>query len=520
MKFCVLAPKEAYLDQAGVRIRYQRVAPHLEAAGHSLEIRVIDDIKAVGDLDHDAFLFSKVYDARSFLVAQHLHRDGRLVGVDLFDDYFSQGADSRFVRHREWLRTMAGWSDYVLCSTPRMKSVAAGFMPGTPVHILNDPFEQVDLERMASAAERTLERTLRHRVLDVAWFGNGDNPHFSVGLKDVHAFGPVLRDLERTGLKVRLKLLTNRRALAVQGLEALGRLPVPWTIDEWSLAGEEALLRESLVAFIPVNAQAFSVAKSLNRAVSALSSGTQVLSVGYPLYEPLHGFVYRDAASFLADVEARTPRVRRETLPALMDRFADWADPRSESERLIAFFAALARQKAYAAKSLSAQDPRIVGVVHGVRSGADVHQLAQRHKHFSISSPFSSDSPNYDLRITGGMNGEPVSIDLEERTLQGLRQELHERLAPAVSRTGRQVRRLELGTLYPGPAAVIARAMSHRSSRLANLSAYDSALGAEFDVLRSIFPGLELLLSEAEPPYGVGLGRGARSPASTAGAEA
>jgi hypothetical protein len=64
MKLCIVAPTESYLVQAGVRIRYQRIASHLKSSGHTLDIKVIDDLRSEGALDHDAYLFSKCYDAR------------------------------------------------------------------------------------------------------------------------------------------------------------------------------------------------------------------------------------------------------------------------------------------------------------------------------------------------------------------------------------------------------------------------------------------------------------------------
>jgi hypothetical protein len=104
MKICVIAPKEGYLAQAGVRIRYQRIAGRLETAGHELQIRIIDDLQSVEAFDCDIYLFSKCHDARSQIVARELCRIGKVIGVDLFDDYFSQSRDSRFVRQREWLK--------------------------------------------------------------------------------------------------------------------------------------------------------------------------------------------------------------------------------------------------------------------------------------------------------------------------------------------------------------------------------------------------------------------------------
>jgi hypothetical protein len=165
-----------------------------------------------------------------------------------------------------------------------------------------------------------------------------------------------------------------------------------------------------------------------------------------------------------------------------------------------------AKRKGYAARPANAE-PSMVGVIHGMRSGSDVHQLAQRHRHLSIASPFSSDSPNNDVRVVGGLNRVPVGFELEERTLNGLRTDLKDMLVPAVSRNGRQVRLLAIEHIFPTAAAVLARAMANRKSRLAGFAVYEGAMAAEFDVLGSMFPGIQLLLSEADAPYGVGVGR-------------
>ena len=508
MKFCVIAPKEAYLVQAGVRIRYQRIAEHLAAAGHTLAIEVIDELRSAGELQHDVYLFSKVYDARSYVIARQLSRAGKLVGVDLFDDYFSQGADSRFTAQRRWLRPLAGWCGYVLCSTPRMKAVARHYMPGVPVHILNDPYEEIDFDWIADEVDRKLERALAQGRIDVAWFGNGDNPHFSVGLKDVQAFGTALGRLARGGFQVRLQLLTNRRARGADGLEALRRLSVPWTLDEWSLAGERDLLRQSLVAFIPVNAQAFSAAKSLNRAVSALSSATQVLSSGYPLYEPLHEFIYRDPADLLAGIEARQLRMRRETMPMLAGRFAEWADPAGEAQKFLDFFARvlaadLVLETASATDAEPAPDDEMgLGIVHGTRSGSDVHQLVQRHGYFSIGSPYAHESLHYDVRLVGATDETPFAVEIEERALARMREDLRPLLRQGPPRKGRAVWQIALADAFPAQSEALARAFASRKSRLASYATYAAGMAAMFQVVEAMYPGIQLLLSEFEAPHG------------------
>ena len=296
-------------------------------------------------------------------------------------------------------------------------------------------------------------------------------------------------------------MLTNRRALTTDGLEALGRLGLPWTLDEWTLSGEEELLRNSLVAFVPVNAQPFSIAKSLNRAVSALTAGTQVLSVGYPLYQPLHAFIYRDTSTLLGDIESACLRLRRDTLPALADRFAEWADPRQEATRLATFLDGEIARRA-TALAVAKPNPGGVAVLHGFRSGVDVHQLAQLHRHMSVSSPFCSENPNYDVRFVGGVDG--IAAELEDRSLPRLRPDLAPLLQPATSRNGRAVHSLPLGNLFPGPAATLARAWTGRKSRLAVMASYEPAVAAQMEIMDAMFPGVEVLLSEAEAPYGMG----------------
>ncbi len=253
MRLCIVTPSQEYLALAGVRIRYQRVAERLASRGFELSLEVIDQFRSVGQLRHDAYLFSKCHDARAMLLARLLRDQGKRVGVDLFDDYFSQSRDSRFVMLRDWLRSLAPTLDFFLCSTPRMLEVGQSLLGDVAGHVLNDPFEDASPVRIAGAVEQHLER-LRGGQLDVAWFGVGDNPSFAVGLHDLWAYAHELAQLQSRGLRVSLHILTNRRALGVEALERLRRLPVDWALDEWTLDGEARLLAARPVAFVPVHA--------------------------------------------------------------------------------------------------------------------------------------------------------------------------------------------------------------------------------------------------------------------------
>ena len=499
MKICVVAPSQEYLGLAGVRIRYQRIAQHLEQHDHELGIEVIDQFRSLSHFSHDAYLFSKCYDARTALIGRVLRDSGRIVGVDVFDDYFSQQADSRFVAHRDWLRSMSKVTDFFLCSTARMQEVVSEFLPRVPGQILNDPFDEADASRIATAAQRNLERALATRRIDVAWFGVGDNPHFAVGLHDLHAFSHGLAPLDRDGWKVRLSILTNRRALDTNGLARLRQLPVPWTLDEWTVEGERALLNDTLVSFIPVSAQQFSIAKSLNRAISALTAGTQVLSNGFPLYAALGAFVYDSADALTADLARGTLRLRSATVHRLLDQLSTQGDPRIEAANCARFLEQTLRSKVASQPSVSGTEPVRVGIVHGVRSLGVVHQLAQRLKHLSIGSPFSTESLNYDLRFATQDPGRLV-VQLSDAAVEQLAGRLRRRLTSGVSATGRAVQCLDADCLPPRPAAVIARQLQH-ATRAERLVAYAPIMMAVQETARALFPAIELQVSEVEPPF-------------------
>ncbi len=377
MKIRVIAPSEQYLAAAEVRIRYQRIAKHLATLGHELRIAVVDTLNKASALTDDVYLISKCYDARALVAARLLADNGKIIGADFFDDYFSQAGDSRFVRQREWVRDLAGFLDFFLCSTPRMREVIAGYLGDRAGHIMNDPFNSFDIDATRARLETNLDNALTRRRIDVLWFGVGDNPHFSVGLDDLSGYGHVLGDLAGGGFDVRLSILTNARALTVDGLERLRRLPVPYRVEEWTEEKETDHLARSLVAFLPVNAQPFSAAKSLNRAVSALTGGVQVLSPGYPLYAPLGRFVYDDAGRLRQDVEAGTLALRGETLPGLMDLFTTWGDPQREADKLAAFLETVQTAKRPVAPP---QTPTVVGVVNGKRGRRGGPQVRPAHR--------------------------------------------------------------------------------------------------------------------------------------------
>jgi hypothetical protein len=365
--------------------------------------------------------------------------------------------------------------------------------PQGAVHLMNDPASRLDAQRIRRALRFKLEEVRRTGVLHVAWFGIGDNPYFPVGLKDLVGFGADLSRLQRPGLAVRLGILTNRRALAAD--TGLGRLAVPYTLQEWTGPREARLLARSLLCFLPVNAQNFSVAKSLNRAVSALAAGTQVLSRGYPLYDALAPFIYRAPENLLDDLGRERLALREETVPDLMRLLEQHADSAVEARGLVEFLEeALERNRSSAP---AAQPP--IAVVHGSRTTDAAHKLAQRVGALSVCSPYCKSGLNFDLRFA-------LSEDVGLEVL--IAEKLCERLAPPIQARLKRHGKI-IATVYKrleasDPPAPGATALARMETPMSVAAGHAHTMAGIEQVLGELFPGIRCYFSEhAEFPWRV-----------------
>ncbi len=153
MKISILVPSETYLDAAGVRIRYLRLVEPLARIGWTLDVILIDDVPDFAPGGEHIYILSKCQDARALAFATAARRAGFTVGVDLFDDYFSQKDDSRFAGQRRWLQAIAEEANFFLCSTPRMLELAKAYFADGDGHVLNDPHDQFDPLRLSQELE-------------------------------------------------------------------------------------------------------------------------------------------------------------------------------------------------------------------------------------------------------------------------------------------------------------------------------------------------------------------------------
>jgi hypothetical protein len=269
------------------------------------------------------------------------------------------------------------------------------------------------------------ERYRATRRLDLLWFGVGDNPNFSVGLEDLHGFRSVLERMVDGSRRVHLHVLTNRRAMTAESLARLGDIALPVTLEEWSEAREEELLLNAHVAFLPVNMQHFSRAKSLNRAITALTAGCQVLSAGFPLYQGLHEFVYRDAGRLLADLDAANEKLRPQTLNRLLQVLSVIADIETEAGGFLRFLEGLVAPFMVANRSTA-----IIAIVHGWETADFVHKFAHRRGLLSVSSPFTRQNLNFDFRFALVPEKDTLELLVSRKRRNLLGPQFRKRLVP------------------------------------------------------------------------------------------
>lgn len=403
MKICIVIQSEAFRKSAGMRIRYDRFRDCIADPDTSIEAITIATLAGSRTLDHDVYIFCKTFETSALLFARRVRAAGRIVGQDLFDDYFSQVSDSRLERFRTWLRQIAPVTHFAICSTPRMAEILRPYLPDIRIVPIDDPIIGYDPLMVGALAEAKVARARETRILNVAWFGIGDNPYFPVGLSDLVAFETDLAQFQDHGWQVRLKIATNRRPFEGNGAEILRGLSCELEVIEWTEQAERDALVAATVVLLPVNGQSFSRAKSMNRAVTALSGGCQVLSLGYPIYSRLDAFLYRSTGQLIDDLSAGCCRVRRETVPMLTDSLSQLANPFESA----AAFVAEAQRAYHEAPSEKDMPARLVCLIHGRASVISEHKQVMALRGLSISTIFTVATWNF-----------PVRFDLVDREIR------------------------------------------------------------------------------------------------------
>jgi hypothetical protein len=495
MKVQVFVRSPDWLNSAGTRIRYRRLQPEFARLGCTLAIDSMSQIREGLKLNADVYLFSKCQDAGALMLADMLREAGALVGFDLFDDYISTRSSVTFAQ-RHFQRDLSDKVDFMLCSTPHMQALTKSMAPAVPAHVLNDPFQLVTRERLVQLLESKTDQVRRTGRVEVLWFGNGNNPLFPVGVSDLIAFSEALRPLQTAGFTVHLKVLTNAEALNAEGLNRLRMLPYPVEVEEWSEEAERASLDKATLAFLPVNYQGFSIAKSLNRAVTALTHGTQILTAGYPLYAALDTFAYDSATALAADLQTSSLKLRTTTLDQFDRQLASLADPELEATRFMDFLTELPIGSA----QIPVEQRQLRAIVHGSASTPAIHNLGRSLGWLSLGSPLTRQALPFNAEIGFFDSSTMLEFRLMRETLERLTDKWHERALPLPKADyGEYSHILPLPDTEAGRFlnSLVPQMLETRAGRMIH---YEAVMRATEAVFGTIFGDMLMMRSELEMP--------------------
>jgi hypothetical protein len=489
-RICVLVSSDDSFRRARARSRYLPLAAELAKNGAELEIRPIDSIGHARELTHDVYIVSECYDTFPLVLAQYLRRSDKQIGVDLVEDHFS-AADVAGDLLCGWLSAMVKASDFLLCATQSLKAVAERYAPSLPTHVLGEEQLPCDSAELALVLGDKLARFAQSRRLTVGWLAMASHPLIPVELAELDSFGEELTRLGAPGVPVQLEILTQRRVSAAS-LASLSRLGLPFEIHDWSEERQDAVLRKSLVSFLPVDAQASHSSLPERQAIAALLSGSQVLATGYPLPARLSPLVYRDGQQLRDDLLAGSPALSQQNAAeiAQLSRTAPLGEAAPE---LLAFLRTVTRNET---TSPVATKRPVAAVLHGRNSPTSAHKYALRLEALSVATPFALGKKlNFAIRFVPRPSGAGMDVLISQSQSSFVTPEIRSRLVSGGKILDTSYSRIGIEELLPD-AVLDGAAMAAIDDPTACAAAYGPVATLVERALRTLIPGIECFHSD------------------------
>jgi|GEM_PF-4508176 len=484
-RICVIVPDDPF-RQARARSRYLPLAAELSKNGAELEMRPMGSIGHARELTHDVYIVSECYDTLSLLLAQYLRRSGKQLGVELVEHHFG-AEDATGAPLCGWLSSVVEASDFLLCATPTLKAVAEQRAPGLPSHVVGERQPPCDAAKLALVLGDKLARFARGRRLTVAWLAMASHPLVPVDLTELGSFGEELTRLGTPGEPVQLEVLTQGR-VGADSLASLSRLGVPLEVHDWSEERQDAVLRNSLVLFLPVDALASRTSLPESQAMAALLSGSQVLATGYPLPARLSPFVYRDAQQLRHDLRAERPALSERNAAELVQVSGAAAPLADAAPKLLAFLRTVTKKET---TSRAAANGPVAAVLHGSNSPASAHKDAQRFEALSVATPFAlARKLNFDVRFAPRPSGAGMDVLISQSQLSVLAPELRERLVSVGKILTTSYSRIGLEEVLPD-AVFDGLALAAIDDPAACAAAYGPVVTLLERAMKALVPGIE-----------------------------
>lgn len=238
---------------------------------HHVPVSVIPDgietpamYKSMHKLLRDAELFAKTHIVRAFMrkirnLMVRLREEGLGLAVRLIWRLFNRGKKALRGQIKRLVSRVVGRNKKLGTSVLPTKLDTCGAQEIVPV-----------------ATDMTHAKT-------ILWFGNHGAPHASFGMLDLLEIRVALEKVA-LAFDVELVVISNHRS---KYEEQIRPLQIPSRYFEWSSQLVDQWMEQADVVVIPNSLDAFSICKSANRGVMAVSRGVPVVATPTPALEPM-----------------------------------------------------------------------------------------------------------------------------------------------------------------------------------------------------------------------------------------
>lgn len=289
-------------------VRYRGLLPGcaLEALGWDVEVGSGDLAPSCGT---SLVLAVKPLSAKDAAWVRKVAREGAPVVVDLCDNVFVDGYGGQGKVIGERLTALCSDIAAMMVPTTALRDtvVAQTGLPSDRVLVVSDIVETPALlERQRKLLRQRVSPLERVRQLwrrppkpsfgrgpVLLWFGNHGASYADFGMQDLLLFKDALREAaDRKGAE--LWVVSNHREKFER---VASQLPITSRYFEWTPEIVDVLLGVASVCLVPNSLDPFSLTKSANRAIKALSQGVPVVATPTSAYADLVDAVWLGDAS-------------------------------------------------------------------------------------------------------------------------------------------------------------------------------------------------------------------------------
>lgn len=193
------------------------------------------------------------------------------------------GKFSRYFRRYLYWRF---WAKFAYRYFDKLRAYLTGSPPKLGCNLKSVSVDQSE-KPVLHISKAAMIAPFTHKIL---WFGNHGASHASFGMLDLLL---IREPLEKLATEVSLELIVISNNFE-KYKKHIRPMAIPTRYIEWSAASMTQHLRSADVVVLPNSLDAFSICKSANRSVLALSNGVPVVATSTPALEPLRKSITLD----------------------------------------------------------------------------------------------------------------------------------------------------------------------------------------------------------------------------------